>query len=77
MNDCDNPMVINDIVSPGDCLNFLKRKKLLQPTDVICLQFILKKIKCKKLFAKCFKYAEEQNALCYHEKKQGNDFLYC
>lgn len=69
-----NSMDVNDAASPGDCLNFLKRKQFLNRTNVLFLQLVLKKIGCKKLFRKCFEYAEKENALCYHEKTQANGY---
>lgn len=64
-NNC-NSMDINDAVSPRECLEFLKSKNYINPSNLVCLQFVLEKIECRDLFRKCFEYAKEKKALCFH-----------
>lgn len=68
-------MDINGAVSPRECVEFLKSKNYINPSNLVCLQFILEKIGCKDLFTKCFEYAKETKALCYHIIPQGNYFF--
>lgn len=59
-------------VTPRDILRILKNNKLFTSSDVICMQYLLKRTDCQDLYIKCIKYAEEQNALCFYEKPLGN-----
>lgn len=54
------------------CLRFLQKEKLFIPSDVIFMQYLMKKIDCQDLFVKCYGYAEAQKALCFYEKPPGN-----
>lgn len=35
------------------------------------MQYVLKRIGCEELFVKCFEFAKEQDALCFHTKPTG------
>lgn len=59
------------------CLKFLKKEKLFIPSDVIFMQYLMKKIDCLDLFEKCYEYAEAQKALCFYEKPPGNYMINC
>lgn len=63
---------LKQAVTPRDILRVLKNNKLFTPSDVICMQYILKRTDCPDLFTNCLKYAEQQNALCFYEKPLGN-----
>lgn len=66
---------LKQAISARDCLRYLRDAKLLTSSDVIFVQYLFKKIDCKELFAECYKYAEEQEALCFYEKPPGNIIL--
>lgn len=63
---------LKQAMSPRDCLRYLKDAKLFTSSDVIFVQYLFKRIDCKEQFAECYKYAEEQEALCFYEKPPGN-----
>lgn len=62
-------------MSARDCLRYLRDTKLFTSSDVIFVQYLFKKLDCKELFAECYKYAEEQEALCFYEKPPGIFFI--
>lgn len=66
---------LKQAMSPRDCLRYLRDAKLFTSSDVIFVQYLFKRIDCKKQFAECYKYAEEQEALCFYEKPPGNIFF--
>lgn len=57
--------------SVAECLGVLKDNELFKPSDVIFIQFLLRKTNCWDLYKQCIKYAEEQNALCFYERQSG------
>lgn len=61
--------------SPRDCFRILKDAKLFTSSDIIFIQYLLKKIDCTELFEKCYEYAEAQKALCFYEKPPGKTFF--
>lgn len=63
---------LEQAVTPRDILRILKNNKLFTPSDVICMQYLLKRTDCQDLYTQCIKYAEEQDALCFYEKPLGN-----
>lgn len=71
----ENIASIKQAVSARDCLKYLKNAKLFTSSDVIFVQYLFKRIDCKELFAECYKYAEEQETLCFYEKPPGNIFF--
>lgn len=62
---------LHEAESVRDCLKILCDNKLFIPSDVIVIQFLLKKTDCLDLYQRCIKYAEAQNALCFYEKQSG------
>lgn len=62
-------------VSARECLQYLRDTKLFIPSDVIFVQYLLKRIDCTELYLKCYKYAEGCKALCFYEKPPGNSLL--
>lgn len=62
-----NTVDIKKASSARTCLNILNETNHFTSTDVIYIQYVLKKIGCGGLHAKCFEYAKNQNALCFHE----------
>uniref|UniRef100_A0A8W8P4M3 DZIP3-like HEPN domain-containing protein n=1 Tax=Magallana gigas TaxID=29159 RepID=A0A8W8P4M3_MAGGI len=70
----DNMASLEHAKTARDCLRFLKKEGLFIPTDVIFIQYLLKKIDCRDLFDKCYRYAEAQKALCYYEKPPESGF---
>lgn len=63
---------LEQAVTTRDILRVLKKNKLFTQSDVICMQYLLKRTDCQHLYTQCIKYAEEQNALCFYEKPLGN-----
>lgn len=50
----------------------LWKEKILSRSDVIIMQFLLKRTNCEELEKECIKYAKEQNAMYFYEKPPGN-----
>lgn len=63
---------LKQAVSPREILRVLKNNKLFTPSDVICMQYLLKTTDCLDLYTKCIKFAEQQKSLCFYEKPLGN-----
>lgn len=66
---------LKQAVSARDCLRYLRDTKLFTSSDVIFVQYLFKRMDCKELFEECYRYAEEQDALCFYEKPPGNIIL--
>lgn len=54
-----------------DCFGILCKERIITPSDVIALQFLLKETKCEKLEKMCLEYAQQSKALCFYEKPPG------
>eukprot|EP00105_Crassostrea_gigas_P007184 XP_011421347.1 PREDICTED: uncharacterized protein LOC105323978 [Crassostrea gigas] len=70
----DNMASLEQANTASACLKFLQEENLFIPSDVIFMQYLMKKIDCRDLFDKCYRYAEAQKALCFYEKPPGNGF---
>lgn len=55
-----------------DCFKILLKEKIISPSDVIAMQFLLIKTKCEELEKECIDYAKQQNAMHFYEKPPGN-----
>lgn len=63
---------IKELKSVTGLLMLLQEHKLFTQTDVIFMQYLLKRAGCQKLYEKCIHYARQQRALCFFEKSPGN-----
>ncbi|XP_056017516.1 muscle M-line assembly protein unc-89-like [Ostrea edulis] len=63
---------IKELKSVTELLMLLQEHKLFTQTDVIFMQYLLKRAGCQKLYEKCVHYARQQRALCFFEKNPGN-----
>ncbi|XP_056000008.1 uncharacterized protein LOC130048042 [Ostrea edulis] len=59
---------IKKVKSIRELFILLQENKLFTQTDVIFMQYLLKRIECKDLNEECIKYARKQIALCFFEK---------
>lgn len=55
-----------------DCFKILLKEKIISPSDVIAMQFLLIKTKCEELEKECIDYAKQQKAMHFYEKPPGN-----
>lgn len=70
-----NAEEVHNAVSVRACLRILKKANYFTSTDVIHMQYVLKKIGCEELFEKCLEYAKEEDAFCFHNMPPGNVFI--
>lgn len=60
-----------------DCFNILLKENILSPSDVMPMQFLLRRTNCEELEKECIEYAKQQKAMHFYEKPPGNiDVLY-
>lgn len=53
------------------CIGILDSENLFTKSDVMFMQFLLRRTECKDLENKCVEYAKEQRALGFYEKQPG------
>lgn len=66
-----NVKSLNEAKSARDCFRILDSENLFSHSDVIFMQFLLRKTECKGLEIKCIEYANRHNALGFYEKQTG------
>lgn len=55
-----------------DCFKVLLKEKIISPSDVVSMQFLLIRTKCEELEKECIDYAKQQKAMHFYEKPPGN-----
>lgn len=76
INDACNlkdPKLREQLITSRDCFRTLKDNDLFIPTDVICVQYLLKRTGCQELYKKCLDYAGSGKVLCFYEKPPDKD----
>lgn len=58
--------------SAAECFSILQKEDVFTPSDVMAMQFLLQKTKCKELEKECIEYAEKRKAKYFYEKSPGN-----
>lgn len=67
----DDYTALLQATSAQDCLMVLKDEKIVTPSDVIFLQFLLREIDCIEPFVQCLRYAETQGAMYFYKTPTG------
>lgn len=70
-----DPTLNEQGITSRDCFRRLKDNDLFNQTDVICVQYLLKRTGCEELYKKCIDYAESGKVLYFYEKPSGNTIL--
>lgn len=66
---------LNEARSARDCIRILDSENLFTKSDVMFVQFLLRRTQCKELENKCVEYAKGQRALGFYEIQQGKQNL--
>lgn len=62
---------LNEARSARDCFRILDSENLFTKSDVLFVQFLLKRTGCEELEHNCVEYAKGQRALGFYEKQPG------
>lgn len=63
---------LDEAKTAQDCFQILFKEKIISPSDVITMQFLLIRTQSDELEKECIEYAKQQKAMHFYEKPPGN-----